>query len=188
MLSECFQNTANRSRMDRTLSACFPHAFRRILNTFGKHSSCSRSIRCVRKAYGTQHLQIFIANAPRTRRMLPGRFPCMQYVPRMLPEYFPNTHGRHIRMVDENDFEQAQHIFGATECRSVCIRTEPNSQCARRTHRMLPEYDPFAPRSPKFLFGKQTEWHMDQCDRAVYSKLMYPCDPARSQIIYFRSA
>ncbi|KAG0722372.1 hypothetical protein GWK47_000599 [Chionoecetes opilio] len=102
-------------------------------------------------------------------RMLPERFPYMPYAPRMLPEYFPNTHGRHIRMVDENYFEHAQQIFGATECRSVCIRTEPNSQCAPRTHRMLPEYDPFAPRTLKFLFGKQMEWHSAQCDRALTS-------------------
>ncbi|KAG0723617.1 hypothetical protein GWK47_042369 [Chionoecetes opilio] len=99
--------------------------------------------------------------------MLPERFPYMPYAPRMLPEYFPKTHGRHIRMVDENYFEHAQQIFGATECRSVCIRTEPNSQYAPRTHRMLPEYDPFAPRTPKFLFGKQTDWHSAQCDRAI---------------------
>ena len=85
----------------------------------------------------------------------------------MLPEYFRNTHGRHIRMVDETYFEHAQHIFGDTECHSVCIRTEPNSQYATRTHRMLPEYDPFAPQTPKFLFGKQTEWHSGQCDRAI---------------------
>ena len=64
--------------MDRTLSTCFS-------KTFGKHSSCSRSIRGVRKAYGTQHLQIFIPNAPRTRCMLPERFPYMPYAPRILP-------------------------------------------------------------------------------------------------------
>ncbi|KAG0730248.1 hypothetical protein GWK47_028641 [Chionoecetes opilio] len=124
---------------------------------FWVHSGCSER---------TQHLQIFIPIAPRTRRMLPERFPYMPYAPTMLPEYFPNTHGRHIRMVDEYYFEHAQQIFGATKCRSVCIRTEPNSQCAPRTHRMLPEYDPFAPRTPKFLFGKQTEWHSAQCERA----------------------
>ena len=129
------QNTANRPRMDRTLSACFSHAF-------GKHSSCSRSIRGVRKAYGSQHLQMFIKYAPTTRF-----------------EYFSITHGRHIRMVDENNFERAQQVFGATECRSVCIRTELNSQHAPRTLRMLPEYDPFTPRTPKYLFEKQTEWH-----------------------------
>ena len=83
----------------------------RILKTFRKHSSCSRSIRGVKKAYGTQHLQIFIPNAPRTRRMLSGRFPYMLYAPIILPKYFPNTHERHIRMVDGNDFEHAQHIF-----------------------------------------------------------------------------
>ena len=130
MLSECFQNTTNRPMMDRTLSACFPHAFRRILKTFGKHSSYSRS---VRKAYGTQHLQIFIPNAPRTRRMLPEHFLYMPYASRMLPEYFPNTHRRHIRMVDNNYFELAQHIFGSTECRFVCIRMEPKAS-------MLPEH------------------------------------------------
>ena len=85
----------------------------------------------------------------------------------MVPEYFPNSHERHIRMIDDNYFEHAQHIFGATECRSVCIRTEPICQCAPRTHRMLPEYDPFAARTPKFLFGKQTEWHSGQSDRAI---------------------
>ena len=167
MLSECFQNTANRPRMDRTLSACFPHAFRTILKTFGKHSSCSWCIRGVRKAYGTQHLQIFIPYAPRTRRMLPERFPYMPYAPRMLPEYFPNTNGRHIRMVDENYFEHAQQMLGATECRSACIRTEGNSQHAHRTHRIHPEYSPFAPRTLKFLFGKHTEWHWGHCDRAI---------------------
>ena len=83
----------------------------RVLKTFAKHSSCSRSIRGVRESYGTQHLQIFIPNAARTRRMLPERFPCMPYAPRMLPEYLPNTHGRHIRMVDGNNFEQAQNDF-----------------------------------------------------------------------------
>ena len=140
----------------------------RFLKTFGKHSSCSRSIRSVRKAYGTQHLQMFIPNAPGTRRMLPERFPYMPYTHRMLPEYFPNTHGH--RMVDENYFEHAQHIFGATECRSVCIRTEPNSQYVPRTHWMLPEYNPFTPRTPKFLFGKQTEWNSAQCDRAITCK------------------
>jgi hypothetical protein len=79
MVSECFQNRRNTSRMltskgFRTLSVCFPNAFRtrridiewtdlfphafrtfsageRIV--FGKHSSCSMSIRGVRKAYGT---------------------------------------------------------------------------------------------------------------------------------------
>ena len=150
-LSEFFQNTANRPRIDRTLSACFPHD---SPNVFGKLPSCSRSIQGVRKAYGTQHLQIFIPNAPRTRRMLPERFPYMPYAPRMLPEYFLNTHGRHIRMVDENNFEHAQRIFGATECRSVCTRTGPNSQYAPRTHRMLPEYDPFAPRTFKIPIRK----------------------------------
>ena len=141
MLSECFQNTANRPRMDRTLSASFPNAFRRILKTFGKHSSCSMSIPGVRKACGTQHFQIYFPNAPRIRRMLPERFPYMPYAPKMLPEYFQNTHGCHFRMVDENYFEHnyAQHICLATECRSVCTRTEPNSQYAPRTHRMLPE-------------------------------------------------
>ena len=64
-------------------------------------------------------------------------------------------------------FEHAQHIVVATEYRSVCIRPEPNSQYAPRTHPMLPEYDPFALRTPKFLFGKQTEWHSTQCDRAI---------------------
>ena len=100
----------------------------------------------------------FIPNAPRTRRMLPERVPYMPYAPRMFPEYFPNTHGRHIRMVYDNYFEHAQHIFGATECRSVCIRAEPNSQYAPRTHRLLPEYDPF-----------QTEWHSGLCNRAMNS-------------------
>jgi hypothetical protein len=129
----------------------------RILKTFGKHSSCSRSIRGVRKAYGTQHLQMFIPNAPKTRRMLSERFPYTPYVPRMLPEYFPNTPAGHIRKVDENYFEHAQQIFGATECRSVCIRAEQNSQYAPRIHQMLPEYGPFAPRTPKFIFGKHSE-------------------------------
>ena len=138
-----------------------------IRKTFWKHSSCFRSIRGVHKAYGTQHLQIIIPNAPRYRRMLPGRFPYMPYAPRMLPEYFPNTYGRHIRMVDDNYFEHAQHIFGPTECCFICIRTEPNRQYDPRTHRMRPEYDPFAPRTPKFIFGKQTKWHSGKCDRAI---------------------
>ena len=102
--------------------------------------------------------------------MFPERFPYMLFAPRMLPEYFPNTYGRHIRMirmVDENYFEHAQHIFGATECRSVCIRTKPYSQYAPSTHQMLPKYDPFATRPPKFLFGNQTEWHSAQCDRSI---------------------
>ena len=144
--------------MNRTLSARLPM----ILKTLGKHSSCSWSIRDVRKAYGTQHLLIFIPSAPRTRRMLPERFQYMPHAPRMFPEYFPNTRGRHIRMVDENYFEHAQHNCVATECRSVCIRTEPNSQYAPRTHRMLPEYDLFPPQTPTFLFEKQTEWHSSQ--------------------------
>ena len=90
----------------------------RILETIGKHSSCSRSIRCVRKAYRSQCLLIFIPNAPRTRRMLPERFPYMPDAHRMLPEHFPNTHIRHIRKVDENYFEHAQNNFWATECRA----------------------------------------------------------------------
>ena len=39
------------------------------------------------RAYADKHLQIFIPNAPRTRRMLPERFPYMPYAPGMLPEY-----------------------------------------------------------------------------------------------------
>ena len=70
-----------------------------------------------------------------------------------------------IRMVDENYFEHAQQMFGATECRFVCICTEPHSQYAHITHRMLPEYDPFAYRTPEFLFEKQTEWHSAQRNR-----------------------
>ena len=89
MLSECFQNTANRPRMDRTLLERFP-------NVFEKHSSCSWSIWGVRKAYGTQHLQFFIPNPPRARRMLPERFPYMPCAPRMLPEHTwtPHSDGR----------------------------------------------------------------------------------------------
>ena len=149
--------------MNRTLSAC-------NLKAFGKGSSCAMSIRSVLKAYGTQHLQIFIPNAPRTRPMFPERFPYMPYAPRMLHKNFPNTHGRHIRMirkVDENYFEHAKQIVVATECRSVCIRTEPYSQYAHRAHRMLTEYDPFAPRTLTFLFGKQMEWNSAQCYRAI---------------------
>ena len=105
MVSECFQNRPNTSRMltskgfiserlpnafktrriDLEWTELFPHAFRRILKTSGKHSSCSRSIRGVRKAYGTQHLQIFIPNAP--------------------------IIGRHIRMIDDNYFERAQSFL-----------------------------------------------------------------------------
>ena len=77
---ERFPNAYRRRRINLEWSELFPHAFRRVLNTFGKHSSCSRSIRGVRKAYGTQHLHIFISNAPRTRRTC-----------RMLLECFPNT-------------------------------------------------------------------------------------------------
>ena len=123
MLSICFPNAFRTQRIDVEWTKLFPHAFRIILKTFGKHSSCSRSIWGVRKAYGTQHLKILILNAPRTKRM----------VPRMLPEYFPNIHGCQIRMVEENYFEHAQQIFGATECHFVCIRTEPNSQYASST-------------------------------------------------------
>ena len=50
-------------------------------------------------------------------------------------------------MVDENYFEHAQHIFGATECRSVCIRMEPKShmllehtECFPNMIRSLPEH------------------------------------------------
>ena len=86
----------------------------------------------------------FEKHTEHSRRMFPESFPYTPYAPRILPKYFHNTHGRHIRMirkVDENYFEHAQQIVVATECRSVCIRSEPNSQYAPRTHRMLPEYD-----------------------------------------------
>ena len=145
MLSECFQNTANRPRMDRTLSVCFPHSFRIILKTFGKHSSCYMSIRGVRKAYGTQHVQIFIPNALRTRRMLPERFPYIPYAPRVCC-----TLGWSLKII----LNMHNRFFGATECRSVCTRTEPNSQYAPRTHRMLPEYDPFAPPNTQISIWK----------------------------------
>ena len=46
------------------------------------------------------------------------RFPYIPYAPRMIPEYFLYTHGHHIRIVDENYFEHAQQIFGASECRA----------------------------------------------------------------------
>jgi hypothetical protein len=151
MVSEWFPYTPNGFRIDRILPEYGPFAPRTPTFIFGKHSSCSKFIRGVRKAYGSQHLN---PNAPRTRRMLSERFRYTPYVPRMLPENFPNTPAGHIRKVDENYFENAQHIFGATECSSIYIRTEPNSQYVPRIHRMLPEYGPFAPRTPKFLFGK----------------------------------
>ena len=104
-------------------------------------------IRGVRKAYGTQHLQIFIPNAPRTRRMLPERFPYMPCAPRMLPEYFPNTHGRHIRMVDENYFEHAQQCLelpNAVPYASVRSRTASmlleHTECFPNMIRSLPEH------------------------------------------------
>ena len=155
MVSECFQNGPNICHM---------------LTSKGFLSKCREIYwsRGGRKAYGTQRLQIFIPNGPRTGRMFPERFSYMPYAPRLLPEYFPNRHGRHIRMiqkVDGNYFDHTKKIVVDTECRFVCIRTEPNSQYAPRTHIMLPEYDPFAPRTPKFLFGKQTEWYSAQCDR-----------------------
>ena len=51
---------------------------------FNVHSECP-------EAYGTQHLQIFIPNAPRTRRMFPERFPYMPYA-HILPEYTWTPH------------------------------------------------------------------------------------------------
>ena len=90
--------------------------------------------------------------------MLLERFPYMLYSPRMLPEYFLNTPGLHILMDDENYVNHAQIRFGATKWRSVCIRTKPNSQYAQRTHRMRPEFEPFASPISIFLFTKQTEW------------------------------
>jgi hypothetical protein len=116
MISEWFPNTPNGFRIYRILPEYGPFAPRTPTFIFGKHSSYSKYIRGVRKAYRTQHL---IPNAPRSRRMLSERFPYTPYVPIMLPEYFPNTHAGHIRKVDGNYFEHAQHIFGATECRSV---------------------------------------------------------------------
>ena len=92
MVSECFQNRPNTSRMltskgflserspyaFRMLSdhgesisngpnsfLMFPHAFRTILKTIGKHSSRSRSIRGVRKAYGTQLIHTFHSECTR---------------------------------------------------------------------------------------------------------------------------
>ena len=64
LLSECFQNTENGTRIYRTLSARFLNKctnssssiyrifadFTGILEWFGKGSSCFMSIRCVRKA------------------------------------------------------------------------------------------------------------------------------------------
>ena len=79
----------------------------------------------------------------------------------MLPEYFPNIHGRNIRKADENyKIILNMHI-------TILSYRISNSQYANRTHRLFPEYDPFAYRTPKFLFGKQTEWHSGQCDRAI---------------------
>jgi hypothetical protein len=111
----------------------------------------------------------------RMHQELNACFPDVFRTPTMLLECFPNTHGRHIRIVDENYFEHAQQFFDATECCFICIRTEPNSQCAPRTHRLLPEYDPFAPRTSKFIFGKQTEWHSGQCDRAIITVFNLAC-------------
>ena len=82
--------------------------------------------------------------------MLPGRFPYMPNAHRMLPEHFPNTHFRYVWKVDENYFEHAQLIFELPNA-------EQNSQNASRTHRMLLEFDPFAFRTLKFIFGKETE-------------------------------
>ena len=126
VLSECFQNTATRPRIDRTLSARFP-------NVFGKHSSCSRSIQGVRKAHGTQHLHIFIPNAPRARRMLPGRFPYMLYAPRMLPEYtwMPHSDGRWklfstcTTNCSSYRMPFRMHPYGAEQ--PVCYQNTPNT-------------------------------------------------------------
>ena len=49
---------------------------------------CSESI---------QHLQIFIPNTPRTRRMFPERFPYIPYAPRMLPKCFQNSGHVHVK-------------------------------------------------------------------------------------------
>ena len=93
---------------------------KRILEAIRKHSSCPRNIPGVfgKHMYRSQCLIILIPNAPRTRHMLPERFSYMPDIHRMLPELFPNTHVRHIRMVNENYLEHAQNNFKATECRA----------------------------------------------------------------------
>jgi hypothetical protein len=60
MVSEWFPNTPNGFRIDRILPEYGPFTPRTSTFIFGKHSSCSKSIRGVRHAYGTQHLQMFI--------------------------------------------------------------------------------------------------------------------------------
>jgi hypothetical protein len=99
-------------------------------------------------------------------------FPNVFRTHRMFIECFPNTSRIQLQATFRRSMKITQHIFGATECRSVCIRTEPNSQYAPRIHRMLPEYGPFAPRTPTLIFGTHSEWHSAQCTRAI---TLYSC-------------
>ena len=119
--SVCFPNTPNGSRTWRMLSECFQYPFwnhtENIRKTNGKQSVINwgkhirRDIRAVLKItpllYSENKRKLIRASV-----ITPG------YVKR----------SEIIRMVDENYFEHGQHILWSTECRSVCIHTEPNSQ------------------------------------------------------------
>ena len=71
-------------------------------------------------------------------------------------ECFPNL----IRSLSEHPESYSESSEIAQRCTYKHFKlpnAEPNTQFAPRTHRMLPEYDPFAFRTLKFIFGKQTE-------------------------------
>ena len=77
-------------------------------------------------------------------------------------ECFPNL----IRSLSEHPESYSKSSEIAQRCTYKHFKlpnAEPNAQFAPRTHRMLPEYDPFAFRTLKFIFGK----HSAQCDRAI---------------------
>ena len=71
-------------------------------------------------------------------------------------ECFPNL----IRSLSEYPESYSEGSEIAQRCTYKHFKlpnAEPNAQFAPRTHRMLPEYDPFAFRTLKFIFGKHSE-------------------------------
>ena len=109
--SERFPNKENWSRIDQTLSACFPNTtiyIRKAFVMFWDRSGCSESTQITSASellfQMNQELDECFPNVFRT---------CMPYIPRMLPEYFSNILDT-IHKVDENYFEHAKKIPSLT--------------------------------------------------------------------------